>query len=333
MSEATESVLLSQCSPVLRLGHPFFTLRDMKETEMKTRLLSCCALGLFLMSGSPVNAKGPAYSSLKQVEGITDFQRQGEYVGEKKAVQVIARGNDKYEIVKYQGGLPGAGWDKSPVVTKNGNWEEIQSDLKGLKKIVRESPTLGMKAPEGATVLFDGTEETFSKHWTPESKMADKLLEQGAVSKTTMKDFKLHLEFLLPFMPEDKGQARGNSGCYIQGRYELQMLDSFGLKGADNECGGIYQAAAPSVNMCLPPLSWQTYDIDFTAAKFDETGKKVSNAIVTVKHNGVVIHDQLELPKQTPGGVLQTESAEPGPLFLQNHGDPVRYRNIWFVTK
>ena len=132
-------------------------------------------------------------------------------------------------------------------------------------------------------------------------------------------------------MPFARGQGRGNSGMYIQGRYEVQVLDSFGLDGKNNECGGIYSISEPKVNMCLPPLSWQTYDYDFTAAKYDADGKKVKNARVTIKHNGVVIHDDLELPNHTPG--KHPEADSPGLLYLQGHGNPFVYRNVWVVEK
>ena len=108
------------------------------------------------------------------------------------------------------------------------------------------------------------------------------------------------------------------------------MLDSFGLTGEDNECGGIYQVARPRVNMALPPLQWQTYDIDFTAARFDSAGDKTVNARLTVRHNGVVIHEGLEIPGPTGGG--DPESALPGPILLQDHWNPVVYRNIWLVA-
>src|SRR5690606_10766687 len=129
-------------------------------------------------------------------------------------------------------------------------------------------------------------------------------------------DHKIHIEFLLPYKPEARGQGRGNSGIYLQGRYEVQMLDSFGLEGRDNECGGIYSVAKPKVNMCLPPLVWQTYDIDFTAARYDAEGKKTANARITVHHNGVLIHDDIELPHATTASRLK-EGPEDGPIYLQ----------------
>ena len=132
-------------------------------------------------------------------------------------------------------------------------------------------------------------------------------------------------------MPTARGQGRGSSGVYIQSRYECQVLDSFGLESEDNECGGIYSIAKPTINMCFPPLSWQTYDIDFTAAKFDDEDNKTENARVTIKHNGVVIHDDLELTHGTPGRL--PEGTEPEPVFLQDHGNPVVFRNIWVVEK
>jgi len=154
----------------------------------------------------------------------------------------------------------------------------------------------------------------------------------GCKSKDVFQDHRLHLEFRTPFQPSDSGQGRGNSGVYIQGRYELQVLDSFGLRGENNECGGIYQIASPKLNMCYPPLSWQTYDIDFKSAKYDADGKKTTNARVTIRHNGVVIHDDLEFPRGTPGGV-GGEAPEGGPLYLQDHSNPVVFRNIWVSTE
>jgi hypothetical protein len=113
----------------------------------------------------------------------------------------------------------------------------------------------------------------------------------------------------------------------------VQVLDSFGLKGVDNECGGVYKNSAPKVNLCYPPLQWQTYDMEFTAAKFDAAGKKTANAVLTVKHNGVVVQDRLELKGATPGGGFKAEVPAPGPFQLQGHGNPVFYRNIWVVER
>lgn len=150
------------------------------------------------------------------------------------------------------------------------------------------------------------------------------------ISKRLFKDHTVHVEFRTPFMPEAREQARGNSGVYLQGRYEVQVLDSYGLEGRDNECGGIYKQAAPRVNMCAPPLQWQTYDIVFRAPRFDASGKKTDDARITVRHNGVLIHENLALPESTVAG-MGGDIREPGPLYLQDHGNPVQYRNIWVV--
>jgi hypothetical protein len=198
-----------------------------------------------------------------------------------------------------------------------------------LKRVERKSPTLGVAAQEGAVVLFDGKNVDA---WENGKLVDGHLLSTGTRTRQTFTNFTLHLEFQTPFMPAARGQGRGNSGMYLMDQYEVQILDSFGLTGENNECGGIYSIAKPKVNMCFPPLSWQTYDVDYQAARFDEEGKKTADAVVTIKHNGVVIHDKLQLPKATPGG-KSTDEKPPGALFLQDHGNPVRFRNIWVAEK
>ncbi len=325
-------------------------------------LVSAIAVSIALFSGVlPVSADDAAESGREH----PDFEIQGEYTGTAKSadtefkagVQIIALGEGRFHAVAYPGGLPGDGWDgvnklesdgeladgvlQDGVVVFSGDQIRVEiadgvlrvlsSDdevIAKLKKVQRTSETLGAKPPDGAIVLFDGSNAAEF----PGAKMTDDgLLIAGATSGRKFQDCQLHVEFLLPFMPDARGQARGNSGCYLQGRYEVQMLDSFGLVGEDNECGGIYTIKAPDTNMCYPPLSWQTYDIDYTAAKY-EGGKKVANGTLTVKHNGVVVHKDVELPEATRGAPL-AEGPEPGPIFLQDHGNPVRYRNIWLVEK
>jgi len=277
---------------------------------------------------------GPTYATADEAKADPDFAVQGEYAKDGEGVQVVALGKGQFRVVTYKGGLPGAGWDSSSPRVGEQDTSAVTKALEagGLKRVERQSETLGAKPPEGAVVLFDGTVQSLDKHWGPKAMVDnDGLLTQGVTSTDKFGDFTAHLEFRLPYMPEARGQARGNSGFYMQGRYEVQMLDSFGLEGLDNECGGIYQVAKPDVNMCLPPLAWQTYDVDFTAAKVDDAGKVTKPAHAVVKHNGVVIHDRdLVL---TPGGVLDAETKDPGPVFLQNHGNPVRYRNIWVAAK
>jgi Domain of Unknown Function (DUF1080) len=318
---------------------------------------SLCFSFLSLSLALPIFAadKDPVYTSA--AEAGADFALQGEYLGKVHGddwgAQVVALGDGKFDVVGYKGGLPGAGWKfgderkKGSGELKNGvvNFTSEKAtgtissemlvlhvdgrEIGQMKKIERVSPTIGAQAPSGATILFDGRS---TDAWLNGELMESNLLAAtNAKTKEKYQDFTLHVEFRTPFMPLSRGQKRGNSGVYMQGRYECQVLDSFGLEGVDNECGGIYKVSRPKVNMCLPPLAWQTYDIVFVAARYDDAGTKTKNARVTIRHNGIVIHDNLEIPKETPG--YQKEAPEPCEIFLQNHGNPVAFRNIWIVAK
>lgn len=290
-----------------------------------------------------------------------DFAVQGEYIGEidgeSYGAHVVAEGDSKFAIRFYPGGLPGDGWRKTApsrdgqgarkdgsVAFAAGEWEvkldsghrlavrsqDKEEDAGVLSRIERKSPTLGRRPPEDALILFDGKN---LDQWQDGARITeDGLLREGAASKPLFQTFQLHLEFRTPFQPKARGQGRGNSGFYAQGRYEVQILDSFGLAGLHNECGGIYTVAEPAVNMCFPPLSWQSYDIDFTPAQFEAGGKKTANARLTVRHNGVLIHEDVEVDHATTAAPL-SEGPEPGPIYLQDHGNPVRFRNIWIVPK
>ncbi len=289
---------------------------------------------------------------IEPAEAGPDFAVQGEYVGEGSAAQVIALGGGKFHIVGWTHGLPGVAHDAERkvevdavregerVIFQGQGWKgQIDGGtLTGtndegtswtLQKKERQSPTLGAKPPAGAVVLFDGTN---ADAWQGGKMDARGFLECGTKSKRAFRDATLHLEFRTPFRPGARGQGRGNSGVYVQDRYEVQVLDSFGLKGENNECGGIYTVAKPLVNMCLPPLAWQTYDIEFESAKFDNDGRKTKPAVMTVRHNGVLIHDRVEVPKATMSAG-RPEGPEPGPIQLQNHGNPAFFKNIWLVEK
>lgn len=207
-----------------------------------------------------------------------------------------------------------------------------KSDGFSLKKTMRKSRTMGLKPPEGALVLFDGSNKEEWQGGRVDEKT--KLLNtdgRDMLTKRKFSNYTMHLEFLLPYRPAARGQGRGNSGFYQVDHYEMQILDSFGLDGKDNECGGIYQKANSLVNMCLPPLTWQTYDVEFTNA-VAEDGKKVKNAVLTARLNDVLIHDGLEINGKTGGSRSEAEGT-PGPIKLQGHGNPLQFRNIWIVEK
>ena len=321
----------------------------------KSRIILCLLVGVLSVELDTVlAAKNVDAADPKKVDA--DFKFQGEYAGSlggqyDVGAQVIALGEGKYKMVLFPGGLPGAGYDgaekREYMGSRDGNTVNFEggtttksiSEKKltfgrdgqsfSIDRVIRKSPTIGAKPPEGAIVLFDGKS---AKNFKPGKMTEGGLLMEGANSIEKFQSHRLHLEFRLPYEPTRRGQGRANSGCYLQARYEVQVLDSFGLAGKHNECGGIYTIKDPDVNMCFPPLQWQTYDIDFTAAKFDKEGKKTANARITVRHNGVLIHENVELPKRTTASPL-AEGPTPGFLHLQDHSNPVRYRNIWAVKK
>ncbi|HEX3150672.1 MAG TPA: DUF1080 domain-containing protein [Gemmataceae bacterium] len=201
-----------------------------------------------------------------------------------------------------------------------------------LKKTTRTSNTMGAKPPQGAIVLFDGSgTDAWSGGRVDEKTKFLNTDGQDIKTKQNFNNYTAHVEFMIPYRPEGRGQERGNSGFYQVHFYEVQVLDSFGLDGKDNECGGVYTKKAPTVNMCLPPLAWQTYDAEFTNA-VAEAGKVTKKARLTLKHNGVMVHDNIEISGPT-GGHRSGPEGTPGPLLLQGHGNPLQYRNIWVVEK
>ena len=201
------------------------------------------------------------------------------------------------------------------------------------------------KAPSDAVVLFDGTDLS---HWTvknggpakcqvQDGAMACKTGSGDVYSKERFRSAQIHVEFNIPNMPEQHGQLRGNSGVFLQGLYEIQVLDSYNNPTyANGSCGALYGQYAPLVNASRPPEQWQTYDIVFHAPRCDASGNVTQKGTLTLLHNGVLVQDHVEIQHHTPGNAF-TNVCDPGPLELQDHsgfpGAPVtimRFRNIWF---
>ncbi len=279
------------------------------------------------------------------------------------AAQVIALGGGEHRVnllsafdrrEKAIAVLTGKVQDAKLVLSAEGGWSAViaKGVLSGscsgirftLKKVTRLSSTMGAKPPAGAVVLLGPKTKDLTAEWVhpargkkPNKPCLWKLLPDGVmqcVPKTgsviTKKKFgkhKVHLEFRTTFSPTKRGQGRGNSGVYLQGRYEVQILDSYGLEGRSNECGGIYKVAAPLVNMCAPPLQWQTFDITFDAAVM-AGNKATSPPRMTVLHNGVKIHENVKLPGKTTAAPKSGAAARGG-LYLQDHGHRIEFRNIW----
>ena len=291
------------------------------------------------------------------------------------AAQVIALGEGQFEGILYRGGLPGAGWDgdtrsyfrgqrEGEVTRLNGIFGErlmftnpvfsgtiAEGEFSGrddafrnvladtqfrMQRVIRVSPTAGSEPPEGALVLFDGSD---ARQWVDGELLEGGWLKWGTESKRAFASIEFHLEFRCPFMPTARGMHRGNSGVYIKKEWEIQIVDSFGWTTENRKyerlsvfarAGGIHEMVQPRFNMSYPPLSWQTFDGTFEAARFDGAGKRIGPAMMTIRHNGAVIHDRYVLPPAAPGKTVSQEHL-PGPMLLQDHGNPVVFRNIWVV--
>lgn len=325
-----------------------------------------CLVGVTVPGAVPESEANPLQLNGDAVMGdwIGAWQAPPAGLGNELCAQVIALGNGAYQAnllarfdtrepalavlqgqndsgaVVFTGENGGAQWSAR---IENGKFSgNVSGGKRGsfsLDRTARPSPTLGLRPPPGSIALFRGLD---LKEWVQVDPDGEPcrwiLLDNGAMevrdggikSKRTFRDLKVHVEFRTPFMPEAREQARGNSGIYLQGRYEVQILDSYGLDGKDNECGGIYKTSAPRVNMCAPPLQWQTYDINFFAPQFDDSGNKIQDARMTVYHNGVLIQEEVSVPEPTAANI-GGDPAQPGPLHLQDHGNPVWFRNIWVV--
>ncbi len=296
-------------------------------------LISCVFCPVVSAQEPTKNQKIWTDSELATVEH-KQFKFIGEYahVSKKTFSQINLLKSSEYLVTSYQAGFPGRGWDQSAVDSRVMNQEQLDQFLQGSEKIHFQSPTLGLKAPEGATTMADGF-----------TNVKDGILWAGGQTKEKFGSFKMHVEFRLPFKPwkNISSQDKGNSGIYIFNNYEIQILDTFALdykaktfpfqteSDSKQWCGCFYKLIPADFNATLPPLVWQTYEIDFTAPII-ENGKKTKNARVTVVHNGVKIHDDVELLTGTGKGALNEQLAR-GHIFMQDHQNPTAFKNIWII--
>ena len=337
--------------------------------SLRSATLRCSVVAVALASsvGSSVLAQDAAPQPLPRVAFTepptddVDLNLLGEFVGsvqiedgkfETMGLQLRPIGDGRFDALHYRGGLPGQeGYSAETLkligvrsgdllVLSGGPWAVFADgerctliDRNGkllgqLERVHRGSPTMGAKPPEGAMVLFDGksTDQFVKAEMTPEG-----WLKAGADLNPMLQDFDLHLEFRVPYMPNSQGQSRGNSGCYLQSRYEVQVLDSFAELPTFNGCSSLNRTTSADLNMCYPPLVWQTYDIRFTAPRWAADGSKLRNARITVWQNGVLTQNDVELANKTGAG--KEESPTLTPTKFQDHSDPVVYRNMWVIDR
>jgi len=200
------------------------------------------------------------------------------------------------------------------------------------KRVLHVSPSDGAKPPAGGQILFAGKA---NDHWAsfPWRILSDGSMEsrgENLIARDRLTDFRLHVEFRLPHLPNERGGQRANSGVYLQSLYEVQILDSFGLPLPQmGDCGGISGVKGPLKNVCFPPGSWQTFDITYREQK--AKGQAAAQPLITVVHNGVMVQKSVRIPEGQIG--KGTGGANPGGgfLMLAYQGQPVRFRNIWVL--
>ena len=323
------------------------------------------ALASCLCAAEKSAPKAPApRSAVEPDDGIQGeyagmYAPAGQNAGVKVEAKVIGEGGGTFRVVLTEPlkvELTGKAEGKRvPLTGKAGDVEwkgtieggqslvaESKDGRADLKWFVRKSPAEGEKPPAGAIILLpfeEGKKTNLDAWvarkggpatWVPQDDGSVLIMGGGDIqTKQEFTNVRLHVEFMNPYMPTARGQGRGNSGVYPQSRYEVQVLDSFGLAPKDNECGGIYSVGAPKVIASLPPARWQTYDITFHAPTV-ENGKIVKPATISVVHNGIEIHKDVKIDHVTTAGVGGPIKS-PAPLMLQDHTNPVRYRNIWLV--
>ena len=287
-----------------------------------------------------------------QVGGIRYSQSNGRIVKSSthdsltdwNTVEVFVSGNESAhlvnDVVVNRGSKLREPDPTNPLVRIPLNQGRISIQAEGAEVYYRNieiKPLVYTAPPPGAIVLFDGTD---TSQWKPKggTGLIQWPIVEGALQVCTtcgdiqsiqqFQDFKLHVEFRVPAVVTTIEQDRGNSGVFLQGRYEVQILDSFGseLSGM-NDGGAIYGIRDADSNASLPAEIWQTYDIIFRAARWS-AGVKIENARATVFWNGVAVHNNVELQNTFTG---DPESSAPGSIVLQDHNNRVRYRNIWIV--
>jgi hypothetical protein len=283
------------------------------------------------------------------------------------AAQVIDAGNNKYIIHLSEILYARAGNMASAIGRKEGNTIKINSEnliceisqegISGklffrndwlgfhLNKVEVGSPTLGALPTTEALVLFDGNG---FDHWIGDGDKEVNWIvvndneaevipvtpgqrpKHDIITRQKFTDLYLHIEFKLPLMAESEDQQRANSGVIFEGIGEVQILDSYGLEGNYNECGAIYRTSPPKVNMCSPPLTWQTFDIIFHGPGYNKKGQKTEDGNITVYHNGKRVHYQLPL-KKSPEQLNPGETEFPVGIRLQDHQNTLWFRNIWAI--